>query len=61
MTIEEENQIRNDLKQFNNVGQMFHYLTNYFDLFSKPIPNIYRLMVIAGIVQAIKWIDPKKN
>ena len=61
MNAKEESQLRDDLKQFNNVGEMFHYLSNYFDLFSKPIPIIYKAIVIHGIVSAIKWINPIKK
>jgi hypothetical protein len=43
------------------IGDIFFYLSNYFDLFSKPIPALYRSIIISGIMAAVQWINPNKK
>jgi hypothetical protein len=61
MTNQERRTIEADLWSCNNIGEVFHYLSNYFDLFSKPMPGLYKGMIIAGILAAIQWIQPNKK
>jgi len=51
-------EIGKELNRCQSIGEMFNYLANYFDLFSKPVPGIYKPMIVSGIVTAIKWINP---
>jgi hypothetical protein len=57
----EKESIRQDLMQCENIGEMFHYISNYFDLFSKNVPGIYKILVVSGMLQAIEWIKPNKK
>lgn len=61
MNYQERKAIEADLWECKNIGEIFHYLSNYFDLFSKPIPVIYKPMIITGILSAINWISPDKK
>lgn len=61
MNKSEKDGIRQDLMQCENIGEMFHYISNYFDLFSKSVPGIYKILVVSGILQAIEWIKPNKK
>jgi hypothetical protein len=61
MNQKEETQVKKDLNECHNIGEMFNYLSNYFDLFSKNIPVLLKPAIVTGIVQAIKWIDPKRK
>ena len=57
----EQDQIRKDLMTKDNMGEIFQYISNYFDLFSKPLPGLYKILIVNGIVQAINWIQPNKK
>jgi hypothetical protein len=57
----EKEKIRIDLMQCQTIGEIFHYISNYFDLFSKNIPGIYKMIIVSGILQAIEWINPNKK
>ena len=61
MNQKEEKLVKNDLYECENIGEMFNYLSNYFDLFSKNIPILLKPAIVTGILQAIKWIDPKRK
>jgi hypothetical protein len=61
MNYQERKSIEADLWECKNIGEIFNYLSNYFDLFSKPIPVIYKPMIITGILSAINWISPDKK
>jgi len=61
MNKKEKEQVYSDLMQCQNIGEMFQYISNYFDLFSKPIPGIYKMLVVNGILSAIEWIQPNKK
>jgi len=61
MNKSEKDNIRQDLMQCENIGEMFNYISNYFDLFSKNVPGIYKILVVSGILQAIEWIKPNKK
>jgi hypothetical protein len=61
MTSQERKIIEKDLMACPTIGDIFFYLSNYFDLFSKPIPTIYRAMIISGIMAAVNWINPNKK
>ena len=61
MNYQERQILESDLWKCKTVGDIFNYLSNYFDLFSKPIPVIYRPMIISGLLSAIQWIDPEKK
>jgi len=61
MNQKEEKLVKNDLYECENIGEMFNYLSNYFDLFSKNIPVLLKPAIVTGILQAIKWIDPKRK
>jgi hypothetical protein len=61
MTHQEQKLIEKDLNGCGTIGDVFNYLSNYFDLFSKPIPTLYRAIIISGIMAAIKWINPVKK
>jgi len=61
MVKKERDQVYSDLMQCQNIGQMFQYISNYFDLFSKPIPGIYKMLIVNGILSAIEWIQPNKK
>lgn len=61
MNYQERKILESDLYDCKTVGDIFNYLSNYFDLFSKPIPVIYRPMIISGLLSAIQWIDPDKK
>jgi len=61
MNQKEEKLVKNDLYKCENIGEMFNYLSNYFDLFSKNIPVLLKPAIVTGILQAIKWIDPKRK
>jgi hypothetical protein len=57
----EKESIKKDLMQCSNIGEMFHYISNYFDLFSKNVPAVYKIIVVSGIIQAIEWIQPNRK
>jgi hypothetical protein len=61
MTSQERKIIENDLMDCPTIGDIFFYLSNYFDLFSKPIPALYRSIIISGIMAAVQWINPNKK
>jgi hypothetical protein len=61
MNYQERKILESDLWNCKTVGDIFNYLSNYFDLFSKPIPVIYRPIIINGLLSAIQWIDPDKK
>lgn len=61
MTKSEKENIRKDLMTCETIGEMFHFISNYFDLFSKKVPGIYKILVVSGIIQAIDWIQPNKK
>jgi hypothetical protein len=61
MNYQERKLIESDLWDCKTVGDIFNYLSNYFDLFSKPIPVIYKPIIISGLLSAIGWIAPDKK
>ena len=61
MTNEERKMLESDLWTCQTIGDVFSYLSNYFDLFSKPIPVLYRAIIISGILSAIHWIQPTRK
>jgi hypothetical protein len=61
MNYQERKTIEKDLWECNTIGEVFNYLSNYFDLFSKNMPVIYKPMIIAGILSAINWIEPNRK
>jgi hypothetical protein len=61
MSPQERKIIENDLMACPTIGDIFFYLSNYFDLFSKPIPALYRSIIISGIMAAVQWINPNKK
>jgi hypothetical protein len=57
----EKNRLYKDLNECKTIGEVFNYLSNYYDLFSKDIPGIYKALVITSIITAIDWIKPLKK
>ena len=54
-----EGQLYGELMKCKSIGEMFNYLSNYFDLFSKPVPAVYKALIVTSICTAIKWLNPK--
>jgi len=61
MSSQEKSRIEKDLGTCATIGDVFHYLSNYFDLFSKDIPTFYRGIIISAILSAISWINPDRK
>lgn len=61
MNYQERQILESDLWRCKTVGDIFNYLSNYFDLFSTPIPVIYRPIIINGLLSAIQMIAPDKK
>lgn len=61
MNYQERQILESDLWRCKTIGDIFNYLSNYFDLFSKPIPVIYRPIIINGLLSAIQFLDPDKK
>jgi len=53
--------LRTRLEKCRTMGDIFKTLSEEYDLFSKPIPAIYKPIIITSIITAIGWINPNKN
>jgi hypothetical protein len=54
-----QNFLFSELMKCQTMREIFNYLDNYFDLSAKPIPSLYKLIIVNGILAAIKMLDPK--
>lgn len=59
--MKELDEIRKDLMKCRTLGEMNNYISNYFDLYGKEVPELYKALVVGGIITAIGWIKPKKK
>jgi hypothetical protein len=53
--------LKTRLEKCNTMGDVFKMITDQYDLFSKPIPLVYKAIIINGIVMAIDWIKPNRK
>jgi len=50
--------IRTRLEKCNTMGDVFKIVSEEYDLFSKPIPLMYKNIIITSVITAIGWINP---